>query len=121
MLADTDVLDTLSEREFRAGYAEVAKYGLIDKPDFFEWLENNWRDVFAGGAARIEAIAVSCQAKADVAAAARTVAQLSAFACRHAQDVAEIDMNPILVRPEGEGVLVLDALMVPTAHNPSAT
>lgn len=69
VLADTDVLDTLSEREFRAGYAEVAKYGLIDKPDFFKWLENNWRDVFAGGAARIEAIAVSCQAKADVVAA----------------------------------------------------
>ncbi|MGL3607376.1 3-dehydroquinate synthase [Rhizobium sp. G187] len=69
VLADTDVLDTLSEREFRAGYAEVAKYGLIDKPDFFEWLEKNWRDVFAGGAARIEAIAVSCQAKADVVVA----------------------------------------------------
>ena len=69
VLADTDVLDTLSQREFRAGYAEVAKYGLIDKPDFFEWLEKNWRDVFAGGAARIEAIAVSCQAKADVVAA----------------------------------------------------
>jgi 3-dehydroquinate synthase len=69
VLADTDVLDTLSEREFRAGYAEVAKYGLIDKPDFFEWLENNWREVFAGGAARIKAIAVSCQAKADVVAA----------------------------------------------------
>jgi 3-dehydroquinate synthase len=69
VLADTDVLDTLSEREFRAGYAEVAKYGLIDKPDFFEWLENNWREVFAGGPARIEAIAVSCQAKADVVAA----------------------------------------------------
>jgi 3-dehydroquinate synthase len=69
VLADTDLLDTLSEREFRAGYAEVAKYGLIDKPDFFEWLEKNWRDVFSGGAARIEAIAVSCQAKADVVAA----------------------------------------------------
>ncbi|QEE45518.1 3-dehydroquinate synthase [Rhizobium sp. WL3] len=69
VLADTDVLDTLSEREFRAGYAEVAKYGLIDKPDFFEWLETNWREVFAGGPARIEAIAVSCQAKADVVAA----------------------------------------------------
>ncbi len=69
VLADTDVLDTLSEREFRAGYAEVAKYGLIDKPDFFEWLENNWQAVFAGGDARIEAIAISCQAKADVVAA----------------------------------------------------
>lgn len=69
VLADTDVLDTLSPREFRAGYAEVAKYGLIDKPDFFAWLENNWRDIFSGGAARIEAIAASCQAKADVVAA----------------------------------------------------
>ncbi|MBO9514640.1 MAG: acetate--CoA ligase family protein [Variovorax sp.] len=60
------------------------------------------------------------QAKADVAAAARTVARLSEFACRHAADVAEIDMNPILVKREGEGVLVLDALMVPTASHPSA-
>jgi len=69
VLADTDVLNTLSEREFRAGYAEVVKYGLIDKPEFFEWLESNWRDVFSGGEARIEAIAASCQAKADVVAA----------------------------------------------------
>ena len=69
VLADTDVLDTLSQREFRAGYAEVAKYGLIDKPEFFAWLEKNWQAVFAGGEARIEAIAVSCQAKADVVAA----------------------------------------------------
>ncbi len=69
VLADTDVLDTLSPREFRAGYAEVAKYGLIDKPDFFAWLEKNWKDIFSGGAARIEAIATSCQAKADVVAA----------------------------------------------------
>jgi 3-dehydroquinate synthase len=68
VLADSDTLTTLSPREFRAGYAEVAKYGLIDKPDFFEWLETNWRDVFAGGDARIHAIAVSCQAKADVVA-----------------------------------------------------
>lgn len=60
------------------------------------------------------------QARVDVAAAARTVARLSEFACRHANDVAEIDMNPILVRPEGEGVLVLDALMVPTSSNTPA-
>ncbi|QRM43921.1 3-dehydroquinate synthase [Rhizobium sp. BG4] len=69
VLADTDVLNTLTEREFRAGYAEVAKYGLIDKPDFFSWLEKNWQAVFAGGDARIEAIATSCQAKADVVVA----------------------------------------------------
>lgn len=57
------------------------------------------------------------QPKADVAAAAHTVARLSEFACRHAADVAEIDLNPILVRPAGEGVLVLDALMVPAARH----
>lgn len=66
VLADTDVLNTLSDREMKAGYAEVAKYGLIDQPDFFEWLENNYEAVFAGGDARAHAIAVSCQAKADV-------------------------------------------------------
>ncbi|MDD9911273.1 MAG: 3-dehydroquinate synthase [Ahrensia sp.] len=66
VLADTSLLDTLSDREMRAGYAEVAKYGLIDRPDFFRWLEVNYRRVFAGGAARARAVAVSCQAKADV-------------------------------------------------------
>ena len=68
VLADTAALDTLPPREFRAGYAEVAKYGLIDRPEFFAWLEQNWRDVFAGGAARTHAIAESCRAKADVVA-----------------------------------------------------
>jgi len=68
VLADTDILDTLSKREFAAGYAEVAKYGLIDQPEFFEWLENNWQDVFAGGAARQQAIATTCRAKAAVVA-----------------------------------------------------
>lgn len=68
VLADTGALATLPEREFRAGYAEVAKYGLIDAPDFFEWLEQNWRGVFAGGPARIEAIARSCASKAAVVA-----------------------------------------------------
>ncbi|PWL19600.1 3-dehydroquinate synthase [Falsochrobactrum shanghaiense] len=68
VLADTEVLDTLSAREFRAGYAEVAKYGLIDQPDFFAWLEQNWQQVFAGGAERTQAIAQSCRAKAAVVA-----------------------------------------------------
>ncbi|MGE0500809.1 MAG: 3-dehydroquinate synthase [Rhizobiaceae bacterium] len=66
VIADTAALDTLPGREFRAGYAEVAKYGLIDRPDFFAWLEANWRAVFAGGEARTHAIAESCRAKADV-------------------------------------------------------
>lgn len=69
VLVDTDTLDTLSPREMRAGYAEVAKYGLIDRPEFFEWLEKNWQGIFNGGPERIEAIATSCRAKAEVVAA----------------------------------------------------
>ena len=66
VFADTAALDTLTPRDFRAGYAEVAKYGLIDDPAFFAWLEQNWQGVFAGGAERIHAIATSCRAKAHV-------------------------------------------------------
>jgi 3-dehydroquinate synthase len=68
VIADTALLDTLSPREFRAGYAEVAKYGLIGDAAFFAWLETNWRQVFAGGSAREHAIAVSCRAKAATVA-----------------------------------------------------
>jgi len=68
VIADTAVLDTLPPREFRAGYAEVAKYGLIGDAAFFAWLEANWRQVFGGGSAREHAIAVSCRAKAATVA-----------------------------------------------------
>src|SRR5262249_50670031 len=49
VLADTALLDTLPARQCRAGYAEVAKYGLIGDAGFFAWLEANWRELFAGG------------------------------------------------------------------------
>jgi len=68
VLADTALLDTLPQREFRAGYAEVAKYGLIGDAAFFAWLEANWREIFAGGSAREHAVAVSCRAKAAIVA-----------------------------------------------------
>ncbi len=68
VLADTAALDTLSRREFRAGYAEVLKYGLIDDAPFFEWLERHRPAVEAGGPERIEAVARSCRAKAAVVA-----------------------------------------------------
>jgi 3-dehydroquinate synthase len=68
VIADTAVLDTLSERHFRAGYAEIAKYGLINDAGFFGWLEKSWRDVFAGSAARDRAVATSCAAKAAIVA-----------------------------------------------------
>jgi 3-dehydroquinate synthase len=68
VIADTGLLDTLPPRVFRAGYAEVVKYGLIGDVGFFAWLDANWRDVLAGGAAREHAIATSCRAKAIVVA-----------------------------------------------------
>jgi 3-dehydroquinate synthase len=73
VLADTALLDTLPEREFRAGYAELVKYGLLGDADFFAWLEKNWREVFTGGnssrsSARDHAIAESCRAKAAIVA-----------------------------------------------------
>lgn len=47
VLADTAVLETLPPREFRAGYAEIAKYGLLGDASFFCWLEANAKEVFA--------------------------------------------------------------------------
>jgi 3-dehydroquinate synthase len=68
VLADTALLDTLPDREFRAGYAETVKYGLLGDAGFFAWLEANWREVFSGGPAREHAIAMSCRAKAAIVA-----------------------------------------------------
>src|SRR5258706_859946 len=68
VFADTASLDTLPPRQFRAGYAEVAKYGVLGDEAFLPWLEANHADIFAGGAAREHAIATSCRAKAAVVA-----------------------------------------------------
>src|SRR3954468_24028420 len=66
VVADTAVLDTLSPRQFRAGYGEVAKYGVLGDAAFFAWLEANHADIMRGGPAREHAIATSCRAKAGV-------------------------------------------------------
>ncbi len=69
VLIDTDVLRTLDRRQFAAGYAEIVKYGLIDQPDFYEWLEQNWKDVFdLNPDAVVKVIETSCQAKANIVA-----------------------------------------------------
>ncbi|HEY2134750.1 MAG TPA: 3-dehydroquinate synthase [Xanthobacteraceae bacterium] len=69
VVADTALLDHLPAREFRAGYAEVAKYGLLGDAGFFAWLEANAHEVFAGtSAAREHAIATSCRMKAEIVA-----------------------------------------------------
>lgn len=67
VLADTDVLETLTDRHMRAGYAEVAKYGLLGDAKFFAWLEENHVGVFGGDlSALTSAIETSVAAKADI-------------------------------------------------------
>lgn len=67
VLADTDVLRTLPPREMRAGYAEVAKYGLLGDKAFFEWLEGHAPAVFRYDlTSLIHAIETSVRAKADI-------------------------------------------------------
>lgn len=67
VLADTQCLATLPRRELLAGYAEVVKYGLIDQPEFFAWLEQNGPAILTGdeGALRY-AVEASCRAKARI-------------------------------------------------------
>jgi 3-dehydroquinate synthase len=69
VIADTDVLKTLPPREMRAGYAEVAKYGLLGDAKFFAWLEKSWRAIFDHDAdALVQAIETSVKAKAAIVA-----------------------------------------------------
>jgi 3-dehydroquinate synthase len=69
VLADTKLLGTLPRRELAAGYAEVAKYGLLGDPPFYEWLESNAGLLMRGDAqARAHAIVRSCSAKARIVA-----------------------------------------------------
>ncbi|MBT8120247.1 MAG: 3-dehydroquinate synthase [Gammaproteobacteria bacterium] len=70
VIADTDTLDTLPDRELSAGLAEVIKYGLISNPEFFDWLEINMQALLSRDRAALShAIEVSCQSKADIVAA----------------------------------------------------
>lgn len=68
VLADTATLASLPIREFRAGYAEMAKYGLLADAGFFAWLEARWRDVFSGGEALVAAVKRSVEGKAEIVA-----------------------------------------------------
>jgi 3-dehydroquinate synthase len=67
VLADISALSTLSAREFRSGYAEALKYGLLGDAPFFAWLEESWKLIFSGeGPERARAIATSCRAKVAI-------------------------------------------------------
>ena len=67
VLADTEVLGTLTPRDFLAGYGEVVKYGMLGDSEFFQWLEGNALRAAAGDmAARIYAVKRSVQMKAEI-------------------------------------------------------
>jgi 3-dehydroquinate synthase len=67
VIADTDTLQTLPAKEMRAGYAEVAKYGLLGDAAFFDWLETNAASILGGDAtAQIHAIERACKMKAEI-------------------------------------------------------
>jgi 3-dehydroquinate synthase len=70
VLADLDVLGTLSDREMRAGYAEIIKYGLLGDFAFFEWLEANGAAVLAREPEALgHAVARSVEMKAQIVGA----------------------------------------------------
>ncbi|KCZ91716.1 3-dehydroquinate synthase [Hyphomonas johnsonii] len=80
VIADTALLATLPQRELRAGYAEVLKYGLINDPGFFDWLEAHGADVLALEAVAIQrAVATSCRSKAAIVAEDETEAGVRAL------------------------------------------
>ncbi|PZP55546.1 MAG: 3-dehydroquinate synthase [Micavibrio aeruginosavorus] len=67
VVIDTTTLKTLPQREMKAGYAEIVKYGLLGNSRFFEWLESNGARVIAGeDDALIYAIETSCAMKAEI-------------------------------------------------------
>ncbi len=70
VVADTDTLATLPDREYRAGLAEVIKYGLIRDPQLFLWIEGHLGELLARDpAAQTHAIERSCRNKAEIVAA----------------------------------------------------
>ncbi len=67
VLADIDVLGTMTARDLLSGYGEVVKYGMLGDAAFFEWLEDNGPKLAAGDeAARIAAVKRSCEMKAEI-------------------------------------------------------
>ena len=80
VIADTDTLDSLPQRELSAGMAEVIKYGLIHDADFFAWLEREMEGLMQRDKTLLaEAIRISCETKAAVVAADEREAGLRAI------------------------------------------
>ncbi len=69
VVADTDLLATLGDRDFAAGYAEVAKYGLLGDASFFDWLDANRHSLRTRQtAALVHAVTRSVEMKAEIVA-----------------------------------------------------
>jgi 3-dehydroquinate synthetase len=69
VLADTELLATLPPREFRAGYVEAVKYGMLGDAAYFDWLEQSWPAVLAQDAdALVRTVRIAVQGKADIVA-----------------------------------------------------
>jgi len=70
VLADTATLDTLPDRELSAGLAEVIKYGLINNPEFYHWLQDKMPALLARDRQALkQAVQASCEEKAAIVAA----------------------------------------------------
>jgi len=70
VLVDVALLDSLTKRELKSGYAEIVKYGLIKDKAFFDWCATNGAQLLDGNrAAQIHAVTSSCQYKAQIVAA----------------------------------------------------
>ena len=118
VLADIDVLGTLSARDFLSGYGEVVKYGLLGDVGFFEWLENNGPALAAGDMElRQQAVRRSVQMKADIVgrdeleAGDRALLNLGHTFC-HALEAATGYSDRLL---HGEGVAIGCALAFETS------
>lgn len=113
VLADTNVLQTLKNRDFLAGYGEVVKYGLLGDAAFFDWLESRAPDMADGDeAARIHAVAHSVGMKSAIVAqdeteqGDRALLNLGHTFC-HALEAATGYSDRLL---HGEGVAIGSAL-----------
>jgi 3-dehydroquinate synthase len=118
VLADIDILDTLTPRDFLAGYGEVVKYGLLGDARFFEWLETNGPALAKGDIAkRLEAVRACVQMKADIVArdeteqGERALLNLGHTFC-HALEAATGYSDRLL---HGEGVAIGCALAFETS------
>lgn len=120
VLADVAVLKSLPPRELRAGYAEVLKYGLINDPDFFGWLEANGTALLAGDSGLMaQAVVHSCKAKAAIVASdekeqgARALLNLG-HTFGHALE-AETGFSDMLLHGEAVAIGMIQALELSVA------